>query len=68
MDTDMMLEVSYLHRKLQGGQYVLHFRLENFWSQFSFRDAHLVGEEHYLQENGNKKTKFLVNSYFFYFF
>lgn len=44
----------YLHRKLQRGQDVFHFRLENFWTQFSFGDAHLVGEEHHLQEDGNK--------------
>lgn len=41
-----------LHRELQRGKDVLYFRLENLWSQFAFSNPHLVGEEHYLQEDG----------------
>lgn len=52
---ERMLEVLYLYRKLQSGQDVLHFRLEIFWPQFSFSDAHLIGEEHHLQDDGNQK-------------
>lgn len=43
--------MSNLYRKLQRGEDVLHFRLEDFWSQFTFSDPHLVGEEHHLQKD-----------------
>lgn len=38
-----------LHRELERGEDVLHFRLEDFWPEFAFSDAHLVGEEYHLQ-------------------
>lgn len=34
-----------LHRELQCGQDVLYFRLEDFWSQFSFSNPHLVSKK-----------------------
>lgn len=55
------LDAINLHSQLQRGQDVLHFRLEDFWSQFAFSDPHLISKECNLQKRARTVDNMLRN-------